>query len=639
MKLFFSVLSVAMLVVVWMAFQQNGEVIRLYGIADAKETVINSAYAVEIKHIYVVTGQAVKNSDTLVIVSSPELERKLSDAEHALSEVKIRLSTQNTQSRSEIKRLRATQDEKISAIKAELAELEAQYAINKKLMSELHNLKNSDKQIGDDSISPMRVRIEGLKKELALVSSPAQIQIDQINQSLASDEPLSEQVKRLQSELQVYIAEKSRLVILANEDGVVGTVHFKDGEKVLPFAPILTFHTTAPSYVQGFIHENVYGKVDKGQKVIVKSIAKNNYSMEGEVVGIGSRIVEYPVRLRVRPDVQVWGREILILLPKDNGFLLGEKVLITPKTDVKIVLSSGIVPVVKKKRMIDRKEYRTQIPLHEASGIAWDDTLKQWLLVSDDTPDKQPIIYSFNEHHQTVTSHTIQGIDKVNDMEAISRGSGQDFYILTSQSMNAKGNLPAERKLLIKIENQKNRYVCIGKIVLRDVLQTAALSHQESEWAKFITLANQNGSFEIEGMTYLNHDLYLGFKAPLSGDLAVILKISDVEAAFVNQTVLANQISLWKSISLLDSVSGVYCRISDLYSTSTHMYITGVGNNENQNGGLWKLDLQSSTLNQLKSYVHEQPEGIALDRTQNRAIVLFDKGKKNKSEYEWVDVN
>jgi hypothetical protein len=52
----------------------------------------------------------------------------------------------------------------------------------------------------------------------------------------------------------------------------------------------------------------------------------------GEVVGVGARIVEYPLRLRKRPDIQMWGREVQILIPPENRFLLGEKLVITPVT-------------------------------------------------------------------------------------------------------------------------------------------------------------------------------------------------------------------------------------------------------------------------------------------------------------------
>ena len=54
-------------------------------------------------------------------------------------------------------------------------------------------------------------------------------------------------------------------------------------------------------------------------------------SVSGKIIGVGSRIVEYPIRLRSRTEVQIFGREVLIKIPTKNQFLLGEKVLIVPE--------------------------------------------------------------------------------------------------------------------------------------------------------------------------------------------------------------------------------------------------------------------------------------------------------------------
>ena len=123
------------------------------------------------------------------------------------------------------------------------------------------------------------------------------------------------------------------ILIFSPVTGVVGTVNAKEGETVAPFAAVLTVHTENPSYVKGFIHENVHNRIALGDAAEIIPLANGNKRVVGSVMGVGSRIVEFPERLRRRPDVQVWGREVLIKLPDDNGLLLGEK--------VRIVESSG----------------------------------------------------------------------------------------------------------------------------------------------------------------------------------------------------------------------------------------------------------------------------------------------------------
>ena len=127
----------------------------------------------------------------------------------------------------------------------------------------------------------------------------------------------------------MLVKEKNGLAICAPIKGVIGSVSFKEGEKVSPFSSILTLHTKSPSYVKGYIHENAYNRVAVKSKVKIVSLAGSNDKTIGEVVGVGSRIVEFPLRLRKRPDIQVWGREVQIKIPEENKFLLGEKILIT----------------------------------------------------------------------------------------------------------------------------------------------------------------------------------------------------------------------------------------------------------------------------------------------------------------------
>jgi hypothetical protein len=69
-------------------------------------------------------------------------------------------------------------------------------------------------------------------------------------------------------------------------------------------------------------------RIIMGEKVRISSMTGNTGIMTGEVVGVGSRIVAYPERLRKRPEIPLWGREIEVRISEDNPFLLGEKVMI-----------------------------------------------------------------------------------------------------------------------------------------------------------------------------------------------------------------------------------------------------------------------------------------------------------------------
>ncbi|MBN1759985.1 MAG: biotin/lipoyl-binding protein [Chitinispirillaceae bacterium] len=301
-----------------------------YGIADTKETIINADASVEIRKLPVVQGQTVAIGDTLVVLDRPELELKISEISHMLNEYKARKTYETVTSRSEVRQIQAEQVERINEINAKIRELEAQYEMNRKLVAELRSLKKEQEtEQSDSSMNPILAQIKSLRHLLESARNPSQIQIERINKQLSTtDNPIEAQVQRLTEELQLLEKARKNLVICAQMNGMIGTVKFKEGENVSPFDTILTLHAAAPSYVKGYIHENVYSRVAVDDTVRVTSFSDEKNAITGKIVGVGSRIVDYPERLRKRQDIPIWGREVIIRLPEENALLLGEKVLI-----------------------------------------------------------------------------------------------------------------------------------------------------------------------------------------------------------------------------------------------------------------------------------------------------------------------
>lgn len=313
-----------------------------YGIADTKETIINSDASVEIKKIYVVQGQNVRIGDTLAVLDRPELDIKINEISHLLTEYKARKNFETATSESEKRRLQAEQKERINEINAQIRELEAQYEMNKKLVAELRSVKKTDNQSDDSSTHPILAQIRSLKELLESARNPSNIEIERLTKMLSgnnSEDALEVQVARLTDELALLKKEQNKLIMLSQIDGMIGSVKFKDGERVSPFDTIVTLHAAAPSYIKAYIHENVYSQVAVGDTVVVKSEVDQRQRISGLVVAVGSRIVDYPERLRRRPDILIWGREVIIKIPEDNRLLLGEKVLISVNPKKKWYLS------------------------------------------------------------------------------------------------------------------------------------------------------------------------------------------------------------------------------------------------------------------------------------------------------------
>ena len=68
-------------------------------------------------------------------------------------------------------------------------------------------------------------------------------------------------------------------------------------------------------------------KISKNGKFLTIKDATQNYT--GKVVGLGSRIVEIPARMRKVPEFKTYGREVIIRLPAKSNFLQNEKLVLT----------------------------------------------------------------------------------------------------------------------------------------------------------------------------------------------------------------------------------------------------------------------------------------------------------------------
>ena len=302
--------------------------------------------------------------------------------------------------------------------------------------------------------------------------------------------------------------------VYAKFDGSIGSVLYKPGEQVPPFAPILTLHSSCPSFIKGYIHEELLNDVKIGQQVWIKSngAADSKEAVQGIVESLGSRIVEYPVRLKLNPVVPVWGREAIIRLENHNPFLLSEKVLILVEEPQSIherldgfthTAGEYYAEIGKPKSvrewfnaLIDMtEEYYTKIgkpksirdwvdflasnfrrfdtetryaittpavqPINtaltdirtsgiEASGIAWDKITGTFLLVSDETMKPGLHIYEMDRQGHLLAVLPTQISGDIDDIESIST-DGQYFYVASSLSHSKKGNLNSKRRKLVRL--------------------------------------------------------------------------------------------------------------------------------------------------------------------------------------------
>ncbi len=655
-----------------------------YGIADTKELTISSESAVEIKRILVAPGQLVSQGDTLLELFNPELDLRISQITHELEELRTRQLAHASLTKSEILHLKAQQEVRINEIRAEIQELEAQYEMNKSLVSELHSLdKDKSATGGSDADNPILVRLQSLRKLMGLARDTSRVNENRLaNELSSSGDPLADQVRRREDELRILNEDRKRLIILAQMSGLIGSVNFKVGENASPFAPILTLHAASPSFVRGYIHEDVYSQVGLKRKVNVMGSQDRRHRVEGEVVGVGARIVEYPERLRRRADIRIWGREIIIRLPAENRFLLGERVLIslpgkrglsqflpakepagpapasaTPASDGphasagRVTAPVGTAPVlhdigaphVAAAGFAAPAFAPSSVPGLEASGLLYLPDLGRLLVASDETPGKRAEVYLLDSAFRVEKALPIAGLDRMDDIEAVAAGREGAIYFLSSQSRTRKGKLPEERRWLAKAGRSGGALVLEGKLALCDTLEALAKRAPEAPWSAWLRRALDEGTLDIEGLAWQDGDLFLGVKAPLHAGKAVILRLAGADSllgARGGKSPATSAVSIWKEFDLTDARTKTACGFSELLMRDGAAYLlsTGKAPGDGHAGALWLLRKGEAAPVLVRDFGGERPEGLAFDASGESLYVAFDNGSRGPSKIGKVAV-
>ncbi len=647
MKIFYTVCICLVVALTIVTINIRRESTNFYGIAETKEMVINSEFGVEIRDMRVTPGQSIKAGDTLMEMRSPEIDLKISEYSHLISEMVTRSKTQANLSKSEIRQIKTENEARFIEILSELQQLQSQYEINRKLMKQLRSINTENHGTSDSN--PTLIRIQNLKKELSRINKSNTI-IDENLQSQISFgvDPLQEMLKQYQDQLRLYNELKQKLFIIAPNDGIIGAIHYKKGEMVPAFDSIATLHSKSPSFVLGYIHENIYTSVALGQKVMVHSITDKKNVIQGEVIGVGTRIVEYPIRLRAVQDFLMWGREVTIKLPPNNSFLLGEKVRISSENRAgrglkeRLGFSSSIhaatcqdttksafLPAIRNISWFNDTVSSFGI---EASGVLYLPDIGKYCVISDESSN----LFLMDSNGVLSREIQIEGLGKISDLEAITAGDEGYIYIVSSQNPTKKGKLPDKRKRLVRLKRSGEEFSLAGEIKLIDALAEAAKkADHKANWTDLIKVDLVKRTPDIEGVAFKDSSLLFSFKEPLVNDSSAILRIRNVKSIFEKGTINAADVSLWKLLHLKDDSSGLIYQISDIQFDNNNLYILSTAtifsnDIEVASGRLWVLT-EGNQLKVLENYHSLKPEGITFNN--QTFLITFDNGSDKLSQF------
>lgn len=651
MKILYTALLCALAALTVISINLRSDLESFHGIADTKEMVIRAEFGVEIKKMRITPGQRVFTGDTLVEMRSPEIELKISEYTHLVNEMRTRSKTQANLSKAEMKALKSEQEARIIEIRSELQQLESQYAINRELIQKLRSVKDNDStSVAVNTNNPTLIRIRNLKEELARLDRSNTIMDENLRSQISYGvDPLKDQLEQYSDQLRLYTELNKKLFITAQSDGIVGAVFYKEGEKVSAFDSIATIHSESPSFVLGYIHENIYSSVSLGQSVTVRSLADKKHQVSGKVIGVGTRIVEYPLRLRKVPEVVMWGREVTIRIPEKNQFLLGEKVLIRLDHGNKPVKGPAKLANIfsRSAPLADTVVTHEMLPEYrditrpgssalgiEASGAVFLEDIQKYCIISDESP----MLYLMNSKGEIENEVQINGLKDASDMEGITIDEKGYIYIVCSQSPSKKGKLPDKRKLLMRIRRDRESFTLDSEVKLLDLLTNAAQSDTGALWTKLIKIDTARRTPDIEGIACRGDSIFLGFKEPLLDGKSAVLKIQGIDKMFSKKVLNSSAVKLWNQLDLKDKKTGNQFRISDMQFIGDDLYVLSCCTNNNNpvEGRLWVLR-SGQQLDFVKSFTKMKPEGIAVDTAKKTIVITFDNGSDRLSQFFITD--
>lgn len=287
--------------------------------------------AVRVLEIYVIPGQKVAPGDLLVKVERPDMVLDVERKKNDLKRLEIDKSMAAKKYTEKQKLLDISKELKTQKLQAEIEQLKVIVENNQKLTSQFGNLIGYSDTINRYGRSYYEIDLEILAKEVnSVIIQYAREK--EANALLYEEELKSFQIREqeLNNELQALEDEEQQLVKRADINGTIGSISAQTGELLSPYSTIISIYELNPTVIKAIMNEGYKYDLHVGQVVKVES-TNRRYRIDGEISEVGSRIIEYPGRLKSNQNIPMWGRELFIKIPEQNSFLNGERVIVSIK--------------------------------------------------------------------------------------------------------------------------------------------------------------------------------------------------------------------------------------------------------------------------------------------------------------------
>lgn len=312
-----------------LSFRYQGTDNAILAEVEPQRYAISFERAVKVKDIFVIPGQKVKKGDKLIRVERPDLLLDAEETELSLKTLTAELQIKELEKQNLIMELQGEFEIRQAELFAEMKQIRYSMDNSKNLAANLYSiglLADTVQRIDPPFLEVQLKRFEEEKKSL---DRRFHLDTARISRTFAIEsDALTSRIDQLKKELELLKKEEEQLIQYAHVDGAIGNIYAEDEELAAPFTTLISVYEDKPSVIRALINEHQRFNAAMGDKVMVESVNRS-YKIEGHIQEVGSRIIEYPQRLKsVRSQAPMWGRELFIKIPEENNFLNGEKVFV-----------------------------------------------------------------------------------------------------------------------------------------------------------------------------------------------------------------------------------------------------------------------------------------------------------------------
>jgi multidrug resistance efflux pump len=647
--------------VLWL-YRDVGGGNRVVGFAHGAEYPVAPLAPARVSNIAVDIGQAVTAGQVVATLDTTMIDEEIAVASAKRVQAEARLQAAVEEAKRQalvderaLARELSTADTRLAESRARRDEATAELGVQKLERKRIRALVDA-RMLDRSRLAALQARVATLTARVSSSRAAVEVATKYRDEAKSrANQPMDERVARavapLGAALQVMDArirslheQRGRLVLRAPADGHIAAVHLRTGGVAGPREPVATIVGTAGGKVIACLVETNALDVNVGDLAKLYLRSGDGSALDGHVIGLGPIVDSLPSRCRPNVRQKAWGRDVVILLDEPASLLPGQVLDVEIARGERVAPGSAkaalqAAPTLQSVRDMVLPESLVKRSRFEPSGLVWVPQLLRYVVVSDDTGQKDldehaPWLFTMDRRGQVDPSPMpISGADSVNDLESITTSPGGGLYVLASQSRTRKGKRPSARRLFLHLERAVDGFKVAGQRDLFGMLEALEPSALAKLGITDLT------DLDIEGMTAFGAGLLIGLKAPVDAEgRAVIWKLDRPAVLLSGGSLEEAGLALWRTVRLEveadgKRVPGGIAELLVLPDTSLVLASTAsIGDPSSQDGTLWWAPAVTGDAplqaRRIEAFSGLKPEGLALSPSPGRMIITFDRGSK-----------